>query len=58
MDPIKWYYQRRMLNAMVQSKGRSRAIHPQAFINHEGPSMGLHYNLALIALGLGTKKGL
>ncbi len=56
MDPIKWYYQRRMLNAMVQSKWEEADQFTHKLINHEGPSMGLHYNLALIALGSGDKE--
>nr|WP_319473282.1 tetratricopeptide repeat protein [uncultured Sphaerochaeta sp.] len=55
MDPIKWYYQRRMLNAMVQNKWEEAEGFTHKLINHEGPSMGLHYNLALIALGSGDK---
>lgn len=58
MDPIKWYYQRRMLNAMVQNKWEEAENFTLKLINHEGPSMGLHYNLALIALGSGQGKGL
>ncbi|WP_321302143.1 tetratricopeptide repeat protein [uncultured Sphaerochaeta sp.] len=56
MDPIKWYYQRRMLNAMVQNKWEEAESFTHKLINHEGPSMGLHYNLALIALGSGDKE--
>ncbi len=56
MDLVKWYYQRRMLNAMVQDKWEEAERFTHKLINHEGPSMGLHYNLALIALGSGEKE--
>lgn len=51
MDPIHWYHQRRMLNAMVQHRWTEAEHHTRKLMHHSGPSMGLEYNLALIALG-------
>lgn len=53
MDIFKWYYQRRMLNAMVQNSWAEAERYAQKLIDRSGSSMGLQYNLALIALGGG-----
>jgi len=55
MNLITWYYQRRMLNAMVQNRWKEAERFTRKLINHEGSSMGLHYNLSLIALGSGDR---
>lgn len=55
MNLITWYYQRRMLNAMVQNRWEEAERFTHRLINHEGASMGLHYNLSLIALGSGDR---
>ena len=56
MDLIRWYYQRRMLNAMVQNRWEEADRFTHRLISHEGPSMGLQYNMALIALGRGNRE--
>ena len=56
MDPIAWYYQRRSLNAMVQNNWKEAERFLLKQIAHQGYSMGLHYNLALIYLGQERKK--
>lgn len=53
MDLINWYYQRRMLNAMVQNKWTEAEHFTRKLIRHRGASVGLVYNLALITLGSG-----
>lgn len=53
MDLFKWYYQRRMLNAMVQASWDEAERYAQKLAGRSGLSMGLQYNLALIALGGG-----
>lgn len=53
MDIFKWYYQRRMLNAMVQHSWQEAERYTRKLMARSGESMGLQYNLALIALGAG-----
>ncbi len=56
MNLIRWYYQRRMLNAMVQNRWEEAERFTRRLISHEGPSLGLQYNMALIALGSGNRE--
>jgi tetratricopeptide (TPR) repeat protein len=57
MDVLAWYYQRRMLNAMVQNSWKDAKRYIDALITRSGYSMGLTYNLALITLGNGDAPG-
>lgn len=56
MDILSWYYQRRMLNALVQNSFNEADRYLTKLIGRKGTSLGLLYNQALILLGKGEPK--